>query len=140
MYKILIPVDASKKRAKATVSAVTNLPMASDTVAVTVLNVFEEFDKADDSGGRVKSKNLFEDYERPASVDEISELFDENEIEWTFRSEHGEPAETILQVAEEEDVDSIVMASGKRSPVGKVLFGSVTQGVLLDAKRPVTVV
>lgn len=139
MYRVLLPVDASEERASDAASAVTALPASDSKVTVTIVNVFEEFDVVDDSGGRVKSEDLFEDYERPESVDVAGALLDENGIEWMFHPEHGEPAETILQVADEEDVDAIVMASGDQSPVGKVLFGSVTQGVLLDADRPVMV-
>lgn len=139
MYRVVLPVDASEERAAAAAAAVADLPAAGEAVAVTIVNVFEEFDAVDDSGGRVKSEDLFEDYERPASVGVAGDLLDESGVEWTFRAEHGDPAETILQVADDEDADTIVMASGDRSPVGKVLFGSVTQGVLLDADRPVTV-
>lgn len=139
MYRVLLPVDTSEERASNAASAITNLPAAGKEVAVTVVNVFEEFD-AIDGGGRVKSEDLFEDYERPASVDVVGELLEESGIEWTFRPEHGEPAETIIEVAGEEEVDVITMSGGDQSPVGKVLFGSVTQGVLLNADRPVTIV
>jgi len=140
MYRVLLPVDASEERARSAALAVAGLPDATEAVSVTIVNVFEEFDAVDDSGGRVKSEDLFDDYDQPGSVDIAGEVLTENGIEWSFRPEHGDPVETILRTADDEDADAIVMASGEQSPVGKVLFGSVTQGVLLSADRPVTVV
>ncbi|WP_135306430.1 universal stress protein [Haloarcula amylovorans] len=139
MYRVLLSIDGSEDRTRQAVSAVTNLPKASTEISVTILNVFEEFEAVDDSGGNVKSSDLFEDYEPPTSVELAQDLLGRSDIEWTFRKEHGDPAETILTVAEDIDADAIVMAPGSRSPVGKVLFGSVTQGVLLDADQPVIV-
>jgi hypothetical protein len=56
------------------------------------------------------------------------------------RRVHGEPAEEILTAADEISADRIVMCGRKKTPVGKVLFGSVTQSVLLNAETPVTVI
>lgn len=139
MYHVLLPVDESEERATAGAATITELPQARSEVTVTVLNVFEEFDVADDSGGRIKSEQLFESYEAPESVDKATDVLNDSGIEWGFTAEHGDPAETILEVTDEKDVDAIVMCSGNRSPVGKVLFGSVTQGVLIDSDRPVIV-
>lgn len=139
MYQVLLAIDNSEDRTRQSISAVTDLPKASTDVSVTILNVFEEFDAVDDSGGHVTSSDLFEDYEPPSSVELAQELLDQNDIEWTLRKEHGDPAETILTVAEDIDADAIIVAPGDRSPVGKVLFGSVTQGVLLDADQTVIV-
>ncbi|WP_345782540.1 universal stress protein [Halostagnicola sp. A-GB9-2] len=50
---------------------------------------------------------------------------------------HGNPAEEIIEFANETDAHYIVIGGRKRSPVGKALFGSVTQSVLLDATQPV---
>lgn len=52
----------------------------------------------------------------------------------------GDPAEEILDRAKEVDARYIVIGGRSRSPVGKALFGSVTQSVLLDADRPVVTV
>lgn len=52
----------------------------------------------------------------------------------------GQPAAEILQYAEEVDARYIVIGGQKRSPVGKALFGSTTQQILLGAKRPVVTV
>lgn len=52
----------------------------------------------------------------------------------------GNPAEEILDYATEVDARYLVIGGRKRSPVGKALFGSVTQSVLLEADRPVVAV
>lgn len=48
-----------------------------------------------------------------------------------------EPAEDILLLAEENDIDQIVIGIRKRSQVGKLLMGSVAQVVILKANCPV---
>ncbi|MFW5959190.1 MAG: universal stress protein, partial [Natronomonas sp.] len=53
---------------------------------------------------------------------------------------HGDPGEEIVEYADSVDADSIVIPTRKRTPVGKAVFGSVTQDVILNAKQPVTIV
>ena len=48
----------------------------------------------------------------------------------------GEAAPAILELADEVDADAVLLGVRKRSPVGKVLFGSVTQAVILSSDRP----
>ncbi|WP_306060333.1 universal stress protein [Natronococcus wangiae] len=52
----------------------------------------------------------------------------------------GNPAEEILDYASETDARYLVIGGRKRSPIGKALFGSVTQSVLLEADQPVVAV
>lgn len=52
----------------------------------------------------------------------------------------GDASKEILRYARENDAEYIVLGGRKRSPVGKALFGSVTQSVLLNADRPVVAV
>lgn len=49
----------------------------------------------------------------------------------------GSPAEEIVRYAERQDARYIVVAPRKRTPTGKVLFGSVAQSILLSAECPV---
>lgn len=49
----------------------------------------------------------------------------------------GDAAEELIGYADGEDASYIVIGGRKRSAVGKVLFGSVTQSVLLTADVPV---
>lgn len=52
----------------------------------------------------------------------------------------GSPDDEILTAADDFDAQYIVVGGRKRSPVGKALFGSTTQAVLLNADRPVVTV
>lgn len=52
----------------------------------------------------------------------------------------GKPAVRIQEKANAHGARYIVMGARKRSPVGKALFGSVTQAVLLNSDRPVVTI
>ncbi|SFJ37143.1 Universal stress protein family protein [Nocardioides psychrotolerans] len=49
-------------------------------------------------------------------------------------------AEAVLSAAREVDATLVVLGIRHRSPVGKLLMGSVAQRVLLDAECPVLAV
>ena len=54
----------------------------------------------------------------------------------TLGSEY-DPAEQILDTANEVGAELIVLGTRKRTPVGKFLLGSTIQKVILDAEAPV---
>lgn len=54
--------------------------------------------------------------------------------------EGNDAAEAILDLAKEGDISVIVIGLRHRSPVGKLLLGSVAQRILLDAACPVLAV
>jgi nucleotide-binding universal stress UspA family protein len=48
-----------------------------------------------------------------------------------------EPGEDILAFSKEKEVDEIILGVKSRSKVGKLLFGSTAQAVILQARCPV---
>lgn len=52
----------------------------------------------------------------------------------------ADAAEALLQLAHEEEVGLIVIGTRRRSPVGKLILGSVAQDILLRAECPVLAV
>ena len=52
----------------------------------------------------------------------------------------GDPAPRLLDYATENEAEFVVVGGRKRSPVGKALFGSVTQSLLLNADLSVVAV
>ncbi|MDQ2049681.1 universal stress protein [Natronolimnohabitans sp. A-GB9] len=147
MYRVLLPVDENAKRARAQAEAVLELP-ADGELAVDVVHVHDEVTTGDAewaAGGF--SETYAEEMEEtkagqrlPASVETVVDVLEASDAECTVRETTGDAAEKILEAAEEFDSDAIVLGIGRRSPVGKVLFGSVVQAVILESDRPVTVV
>ena len=52
----------------------------------------------------------------------------------------AEAATELIDLSYEDDIDLVVIGLRRRSPVGKLVMGSLSQKVLLDAKCPVTAV
>jgi nucleotide-binding universal stress UspA family protein len=52
----------------------------------------------------------------------------------------GVPVDVIVQVAQDEDIDLVAMATHGRSGLGNVVFGSVAAGVLHRLQKPLMLV
>jgi nucleotide-binding universal stress UspA family protein len=139
MYRVLLPVGGDAENALAAADAVTSLPNAADEVEAVILNVYEGFEVSGEAG-RVDSEDVWDEENYPESVDAVEDRLAAAGVETSKRREHGDPADTIVEVAAELDVDNVTMSGRRRSPTGKMLFGSTTQSVLLAADRPVTVI
>jgi nucleotide-binding universal stress UspA family protein len=72
--------------------------------------------------------------ERARQADALSETVIETALE------AGRPARTIVEYAEEHDVDHVVVGSRGRSGISRVLLGSVAESVVRRSPVPVTVV
>lgn len=64
------------------------------------------------------------------------------DLTWTVHRapEEFDTAEALLDLADEVDASLLVIGAKRRTPVGKLLLGSMVQRVLLDAHLPVLVV
>lgn len=56
------------------------------------------------------------------------------------RADLGDPSDAVVQVAQRRDARMVVLGLRHRSPVGKIVFGSTAQRILLDATCPVLAV
>lgn len=132
MYRVLMPVDDNSERARAQAQSVANLPHAGDSVEVLLLYVFTDENSLDpNTDEAVRNPTDIE------SVQRVTEFFDEHGIEYELRKDRNDPVEAILDHEAEHNVDAIVMGGRKRSPGGKVLFGSISHSVLMNTDTPV---
>lgn len=143
MYRVLVPVDENEDRAALQVNSFDTLPVADEEIEAHVLYVYEEIDSPDDEVGPTYIDDLNEspdDIEGvPNTVDDVVAAFEERDIDPTVHELVGDPADAILRAADDLDVDAVLLGVRDRSPVGKVVFGSVSQKVILGSPVPVIV-
>ena len=76
--------------------------------------------------------------------DEITQVLEEVNlpgVEWTLEVATGvDVAETVLDLVADSEVELLVIGARRRSAVGKMIMGSVTQTIILRADVPVLVV
>jgi nucleotide-binding universal stress UspA family protein len=87
---------------------------------------------------------IFDNEEVDTDAGEVEErvqaALDEADVEATVRHVEGDPGSRLVDIADSEGFDRIVLGSGKRSTLGKIQLGSVAEFVLLNAQTPVTLV
>lgn len=139
MFTVLLPVDEETDRNMAVAEYVTRLPNSEESVEVIVLSVLEEFNYTG-SSGEIRSEEFYDENTLPDSATAVVKYLEDHNVSVTAQREHGKPPAQILEAAEKFDVDTIVMGGRERTPVGKALFGSVSQRVMLSADCPVTMI
>ncbi|ELY44783.1 MULTISPECIES: universal stress protein [Natronorubrum] len=139
MHTILLPVDESKERAMRAAETVLELPGGPEEKAVVLVNISESTKQPWLREFETQRAEGKADPELPESTNAAYELLTDHGIDVETRFERGSVTDQILAVADEVDADNIIMSGRKKSAAGKMLFGSVTQSVLLESTRPVTV-
>jgi nucleotide-binding universal stress UspA family protein len=86
--------------------------------------------------------DTFEVKEAEKALEDASKIFDDGRVPFSTEiSVVGMTAgEDIIRFAKEHKVDEIIVGVKKRSKVGKMIFGSTLQNVVLNAPCPVLTV
>lgn len=134
MYRILMPVDEKADRARRQAAYATALPGA-DEIEVSVLHAWTgDLDHVPEDAVGTQTVDHVE------SVRTVVDELEASQVSYDIVDGAGDPGDLIVDVVEDESPDEIVMSRGERSPVGKAVFGSVTQRVMLDVDVPLVVV
>lgn len=131
MYRVLVPLDSNRDRKRGQVTALTTMPLDPSETEVVLTHVLTD-----------DAKQAPKEIQRAERVDVIKEAratLEDQDFSVTVRSLGSPPKEGILELADKIDADHIVLGGRKRSPTGKMLFGSVTQSIILGTDLPVTV-
>lgn len=151
--KILIAYDGSK-HSEAALDDLSRagLPATGDALLVSVAEVWLPEPNGDDEHGRDNpyvERLVNEHRERVQQIlAEAQQLVDTAVLRvkrtlpaWniTAKATYGSPAWSILEIAEEQQSDLIVVGSQGRSAIGRVLLGSISQKVLTESKCSVRI-
>lgn len=87
---------------------------------------------------------VLENPDSPRTPEEIVEHVEgrlaEANLDAAIRRVAGDPGSRLVELAESEDFDGIVLGGGERSPMGKINLGSIAEFVILNATTSVTLV
>jgi nucleotide-binding universal stress UspA family protein len=70
----------------------------------------------------------------------IEQRLSEHDLDVDVRHIEGDPGAMLVEVADSEGYDQIVLGGGERSPMGKIRVGQVAEFVVLNAETSVTLV
>jgi nucleotide-binding universal stress UspA family protein len=139
--KILIPIDGSPSANRAVEHVIASAPLFKGAPQVFLLNVQWKL-----ASGNVKmfiSQETINDYYREQGLEALSSaraLLDAAGLAYTYHVSVGAPAEAIVQYAQEQKADQIVMGAHGEGKLSTLLLGSVAGKVVHLAPMPVLLV
>jgi nucleotide-binding universal stress UspA family protein len=138
MKQILIATDGSPSAQEA---VDVGLELAKEQGAdVTFVHVTAPDEYHGGRGGTHAVAHREEIDESETALKDAGDAADATGVSYTLERISGETVESIVALADTKDADMIVVGNRGRNAVTAALLGSVSQGVLHQAKRPVLVV
>jgi nucleotide-binding universal stress UspA family protein len=132
VYRVLVAVSDDVDQARKQAEFVASLP-GRDALDVTVTHAYDETNERGPHGESLPP-------EESDGVQAAKALLEDAGVPVETRETYHPVAEGVVDLATDVDADLVVVGARKRTPIGKAVFGSVTQSVVLDSPVPVTVV
>jgi len=139
--KILIPIDGSDAANRAVDHVIASTVWLKEAPQVCLLNVQWKL-----ASGNVKlfiNQDTVNDYYREqgmAALTEARAMLDKAGLAYSYHISVGMPSEAIVQYAEEQKMDQIVMSAHGEGKLSTLLLGSVVSKVAQLAKMPMLLV
>lgn len=139
--KILIPIDGSASAVRAVEHVIASTAWLKNAPQVFLLNVQWKI-----ASGNVKlfiNQETISEYYREQGMDSLAaarEKLDAAGLAYTYHISVGAPAEAIVQYAQEQQVDQVVMGAQGQSKLSAMLLGSVVSKVLHLSSMPVLLI
>ncbi|MDK2892745.1 universal stress protein [Methanohalophilus sp.] len=137
--KILIATDGSEQNRRAINYGIELARLSEAKVYVIYVVDTASFESIPMDGGWEMMYELLEKEGREIT-DTVSDMIKENNIDVESRVLEGHPSHEIIEFAENNDIDLIVMGTHGKSGFDRFLLGSVAEKVTRNSKVPVMVV
>jgi len=136
--RILVPVDDSEQARRANALAVELFPEET----IVLLHVINPADAGFNWEAAMPSfPEGWYDQQQEHAESLLDDIEAENpDADYERVVELGQPAQTIAETIEAEDIDHVVMGSHGRRGVSRLLLGSVAETVVRKSPVPVTIV
>ncbi|QCC47856.1 universal stress protein [Halobellus limi] len=135
----VIPEDVFEEQRKSSVESTSDLALTF-APEITYRELGDQTGTPGGSDDRYSLEHALRDAAGVAEDVTERTVDDVDDVEASYQGRVGDVTEEILQVTDETDPRYLVVGGRKRTPVGKAIFGSVTQSLLLEADRPVVTV
>jgi nucleotide-binding universal stress UspA family protein len=139
--KVLIPIDGSEAANRAVEHVIASVAWLKEAPQVFLLNVQWKL-----ASGNVKlfiNQDTVNDYYREQGMTALADArakLDKAGLAYNYHISVGMPAEAIVQYAQEQGVDQIVISAHGHGTLSDLLLGSVVSKVVHLAKMPILLV
>jgi nucleotide-binding universal stress UspA family protein len=120
--KVLLGVGGSDDSIRAAEQTVARAAVAGDELTVAVV------------------ENPSSDRSREEVTETVREILDAEGVDAEIRHLDGDPGSRLVETAESEGFEQIVLGGGETSPMGKINIGSIAEFVLLNSHVTVSLV
>lgn len=110
-----------------------------DEIHVVHVLTYGEFSELERTNVEETGKTKPMEEVRAVAADIAEEVVDDPDAPFEYVGLVGDPPETVADYADDQGARYIVTSGRKRSPAGKAIFGSVAQGIIMNATTPVVI-